>query len=197
MALIPHQLIKSSLSDAQKLLTQFVEHPSTVSTIVEMAKGIQSVFENRGRVLVCGNGGSLCDAMHFAEEWTGRFRKTREPMPVIALSDPSHLTCVANDFGFESVFARLVQAFGHSGDLLIAISTSGNSENVIQAAQAAKLQGLTVFGMLGQDGGNLRSYCDQYLIAPGVTSDRIQEIHMLVFHIMIEVIELQMFPQQV
>ena len=136
----------------------------------------------------------MCDAMHFAEEWTGRFRKDREPMPVIALGEPSHLTCVANDFGFESVFSRPIQALGHPGDLLITISTSGNSENVIQAAQIAKVKGMTVFGMLGKDGGKLKTKCDQYIIAPGSTSDRIQEIHMLVLHILIEVVEQKMFP---
>ena len=134
----------------------------------------------------------MCDAMHFAEECTGRFRKDRDPMPVIALGDPSHLTCVANDFGFESVFSRLIQALGHSDDVLIAISTSGNSANVIKAAQLARLQEITVFGMLGQDGGKLKYECEQYLIAPGKTSDRIQEIHMLVLHIMIQIIEEQM-----
>ena len=194
MALISQKLIKSSLLAAQQLLNQFIETPKTVDTIAQMAEVIQSVFERRGRVFVCGNGGSMCDAMHFAEEWTGRFRKDREPMPVIALGDPSHLTCVANDFGFEFVFSRFIQALGHSGDLLIAISTSGNSQNVIQAAQVAKLQNITVFGMLGKDGGKLKSECDQYLIAPGTTSDRIQEIHMLVLHVLIEAVEKQMFP---
>ena len=128
-----HRLIQSSLLEAQKILAQFIQNPQTVETMVEVALRIQSVFEKRGRVFVCGNGGSMCDAMHFAEEWTGRFRQDREPMPVIAVGDPSHLTCVANDFGFEEVFARPVSALGHPGDLLIAISTSGNSENVLRA----------------------------------------------------------------
>jgi len=188
------ELIQSSLSEANILLTRFIEHPDTIEKMTKMAAIIQSIFEKRGRVFVCGNGGSMCDAMHFAEEWTGRFRKDRDPMPVIALGESSHLTCVSNDFGFESVFSRLIQALGHDGDLLIAISTSGNSKNIIKAAQTAKLQRMTVFGMLGKDGGRLKSKCDQYLIAPGTTSDRIQEIHMLVFHVLIEVIEEQMFP---
>ena len=188
------KLIHSSLSDARRLLAQFIEHPDTINKITEMAEIIQSIFEVRGRVFVCGNGGSMCDAMHFAEEWTGRFRKDREPMPVIALGEPSHLTCVANDFGFESVFSRLIQALGHYGDLLIVISTSGNSENVIRAAQVARNQGVTVFGMLGKDGGKLKSECDYHLIAPGTTSDRIQEIHMLVLHVLIEAVEQKMFP---
>ncbi len=187
------KLIRSSLLEASILLTQFMEHPDTVKKMTEIAIIIQSIFEKRGRVFVCGNGGSMCDAMHFAEEWTGRFRKERAPMPVIALGDPSHLTCVANDFGFESVFSRPVQALGHAGDLLIAISTSGNSKNVIRAAEVAKLQHMTIFGMLGQDGGQLKSKCDQYLVVPGETSDRIQEIHMLVFHVLIEAIEERMF----
>ena len=194
MNLTSRQLIKSSLLDAQNLLTKFIESPNTIKTMAKMADVVQSVFEKRGRVFVCGNGGSMCDAMHFAEEWTGRFRKDRDPMPVIALSDPSHLTCVANDFGFESVFSRPIQALGHDGDLLITISTSGNSENVIQAAQVAKDKGMIVFGMLGKDGGKLKFNCDQYIIAPGETSDRMQEIHMLVFHILIEAVEQKMFP---
>ena len=195
MTSLPEMQIYSSLTEAKELLTQFIEHPDSIKKITDMANTIQSVFERKGRVFVCGNGGSMCDAMHFAEEWTGRFRKDREAMPVIALGgDPSHLTCVANDFGFESVFSRLVQALGHPGDLLITISTSGNSTNVIQAAQFAQTQGITVFGMLGKDGGKLKSECDQYLIAPGLTSDRIQEIHMLVFHVLIEVVEEKMFP---
>ncbi len=193
MNLLPEKIIRSSLLEARELLTLFIEHPDTIRKMIEVADIIQSIFEKRGRVFVCGNGGSMCDAMHFAEEWTGRFRKDRDPMPVIALGDPSHLTCVANDFGFESVFSRSVQALGHDGDLLITISTSGNSENVIRAAQVAKTQGMIVFGMLGQDGGKLKSTCDQYLIAPGKTSDRIQEIHMLVLHILIEAVEERMF----
>ena len=194
MTPISQELIQSSLSEAQLLLNQFIEDPNTMGTMISMAETMESIFEKRGRIFVCGNGGSMCDAMHFAEEWTGRFRKDRDPMPVIALGESSHLTCVSNDFGFESVFSRLIQALGHDGDLLIAISTSGNSKNIIKAAQTAKLQRMTVFGMLGKDGGRLKSKCDQYLIAPGTTSDRIQEIHMLVFHVLIEVIEEQMFP---
>ena len=187
------QLIKSSLSEAQELLALFIDAPTNINTISEIAEAIRDVFERRGRVFICGNGGSMCDAMHFAEEWTGRFRKNREPMPVIVLGDPSHLTCVANDFGFDSVFSRLVQALGHPRDILITISTSGNSENIIQAAKMAKNQEMAVLGLLGQDGGNLKYDCDQYLIAPGSTSDRIQEIHMLVLHIIVEIVEKQMF----
>ena len=189
-----HHLIKSSLKEIQNLLNLFIERPDTTETIAKMAENIRFVFEKRGRVFICGNGGSMCDAMHFAEEWTGRFRKDRIAMPVIALGDASHLTCVANDYGFEVVFSRLVEALGHSGDLLIVLSTSGNSENVIQAAKVAKRRGVAVFGMLGKDGGRLKFQCDKYLIVPGESSDRIQEIHMMVLHILIEAIEEQMFP---
>ena len=193
MTLASQELIQHSLFEAQRLLTVFMEAEDNLDKMAKIAKIIQSVFEKKGRVFVCGNGGSMCDAMHFAEEWTGRFRKDRLPMPVIALGDPSHLTCVANDFGFESVFSRPIQALGHSGDLLIVISTSGNSENLIRAAEMAKKNDLTVFGMLGQQGGILRSKCDHYLIAPGNTADRIQEIHMVILHILIEVVEQNMF----
>ena len=196
MTQLAHRLIQSSLLEAQNLLTQFIQNSQTVETMVEVAQRIQSLFEKRGRVFVCGNGGSMCDAMHFAEEWTGRFRQDRDPMPVIALGDPSHLTCVANDFGFEEVFSRPVLALGHPGDLLIAISTSGNSENVLRAVKAAKKRQMAVFGMLGKDGGKLKDQCDCYLLAPGATSDRIQEIHMMVFHILIEAVENQMFPTE-
>ncbi len=186
-------LLRRCYADIQEIVTSFCSDPETVEKTEQVARMLADIFQSGGKGMICGNGGSMCDAMHFAEEWTGRFRKDREPMPVIALGDPSHLTCVANDFGFESVFSRLIQALGHSGDLLIAISTSGNSENIIQAVNTAKLRCMTVCGMLGKDGGRLKSECDQYIIAPGKTSDRIQEIHMLVFHILIEAIEERMF----
>jgi D-sedoheptulose 7-phosphate isomerase len=137
----------------------------------------------------------MCDAMHFAEEWTGRFRKDREPLPAIALSDPAHLTCAANDFGFDEVFARSILAFGHPADLLIALSTSGNSTNVLRAVEAAKSRRMKVFGLLGKDGGKVKPHCDLCLVAPGNTSDRIQEIHMMVLHILIESVERLMFPE--
>ena len=186
--------IQSSLHDAQNVLNQFAQNPKHIEIMDEAVRLIAGVFERRGRIFACGNGGSMCDAMHFAEEWTGRFRGNREPLPAIALSDVAHLTCVANDFGFDEVFARPLLALGHPGDLLIAISTSGNSTNVLRAIEAAKSRGMKIFGLLGKDGGKIKPHCDLCLIAPGSTSDRIQEIHIMVLHILIESVERLMFP---
>ena len=187
--------IQSSLLDAQDTLNQFINNPDNINVIAETATLIRDVFEDQGRVFTCGNGGSLCDAVHFAEECTGKFRKNRDPLPAIALSDAGHITCTANDFGFVEIFARPLLALGQPGDLLIAISTSGNSENVARAAKAAKSREMQVFGLLGKDGGQLMQHCDSYLIAPGKTADRIQEIHIKVLHILIEQVERLMFPE--
>ena len=189
------QSIRDALLEAQNVLNRFIRNPENIATIAETAEMMREVFERQGRIFTCGNGGSLCDAIHFAEECTGRFRDDRRPLPAIALSDAGHITCTANDFGFTEVFARPLSALGHSGDLLVAISTSGNSENVVRAAEVAQSRGMRVFGLLGGDGGNLKQYCDVCLIAPGDTADRIQEIHIKVLHILIEHIERLMFPE--
>lgn len=139
--------------------------------------------------MACGNGGSLCDAAHFAEELTGRFRADRPALAALALTDPAHLTCVANDFGFEQVFSRLVEALGKQGDVLLALTTSGNSENLVRAAEAARRGGLRVLGFVGRGGGRLAPLCDVVVDAPGETSDRIQEVHMLTLHALIESVE--------
>lgn len=188
-------IIRASLDEAQSLLDQFITDPRTVKVMDQTTQMICAVFRERGRVFACGNGGSMCDAMHFAEEWTGRFRGDRQPLPAMALSDPAHLTCVANDFGFDEVFARSITAFGRPGDLLIAISTSGNSQNVIRAIEAAKSVEMKTFALLGKNGGKMKTMADFWLIAPGQTSDRIQEIHMTVLHILIEAAERMIFPE--
>ena len=187
--------IRDALLEAQDVLNQFIQNPENIAVIAETAAVMRDVFERQGRVFACGNGGSLCDAIHFAEECTGKFRGDRRPLPVIALSDAGHITCTANDFGFAEIFARPVLALGHPGDLLVALSTSGNSDNVVRAAEAAKSRGMQVFGLLGRDGGRLKHHCDIYLIAPGDTADRIQEIHIKVLHILIEQVERLMFPE--
>jgi D-sedoheptulose 7-phosphate isomerase len=148
-----------------------------------------------GKVLIAGNGGSNCDALHFAEEFTGRFRGNRRALPAIAISDSSHITCVGNDYGFDYVFSRGVEAYGKEGDLFIGISTSGNSPNIIKAVEAAKEMGMKTVALLGKDGGKLKGMCDYEFIIPGVTSDRIQEIHMMILHIIIEGVERIMFPE--
>ena len=187
--------ICDSLLEARDVLDRFIRNSENIATIAATAEIIQDVFEREGRVFTCGNGGSLCDAIHFAEECTGKFRNDRKPLPSIALGDAGHITCTANDFGFAEIFARPLLALGHPGDLLIVLSTSGNSENVVRAAVAAKSRGMKVFGLLGREGGCLKQHCDSYLIAPGDTADRIQEIHIKVLHILIEQVERLMFPK--
>lgn len=142
-----------------------------------------------GKVMICGNGGSLCDAVHFAEELTGRYRTDRPALPAIAIADAGHITCTANDYGFEQIFARGVEALGRPGDVLIVLSTSGNSENVVRAVAAAKAKGMTTAALLGKGGGRLAGHCDAQIVAPGATADRIQELHMLVLHIIVDRVE--------
>ena len=149
-----------------------------------------SALKNGGKIISCGNGGSMCDAMHFAEELSGRFRDDRAPLAAVSISDPSHISCVANDYGFDFVFSRYVEALGNSGDVLLAISTSGNSVNVIKAAEACKAKKIKVIGLTGKDGGKLSSLCDVEIRAPFSNyADRAQEIHIKVIHALIQYIE--------
>ncbi len=184
----------ASFEEAQAVLKRCCEDSSFIDTTYRVSEQIARCFQENHKVLICGNGGSACDAMHFAEEFTGRYRKNRRALPVISLTDPSHITCVGNDFGFDQIFARGVQAYGQEGDLLIAISTSGNSANVIEAVQSAKAQGLSTLAFLGKDGGRLKGRCDDEFVVPAQTSDRIQEIHMMILHIIIEGVERILFP---
>jgi D-sedoheptulose 7-phosphate isomerase len=147
-------------------------------------------FSQEGKVLSCGNGGSLCDAMHFAEELTGRFRDDRPPIGAIAIADASHLSCVSNDYGYEHVFSRYVNAVGRSGDVLLAISTSGNSKNVIKAIEAARKKNMKIIGLTGKDGGRMAELCDVEIRAPhSKYADRAQEIHIKVIHSLIDFVE--------
>jgi len=187
--------ILASLKENQKALSELVKAEHTHKSILRIAKEIAQCFENEGKLLICGNGGSAADSIHFAEELVGRFRKDRVALPALALTDPAFLTCVANDYGFEHVFSRGVEAFGKSGDILIGISTSGNSDNVVLAAGKARELNMKVFGLLGRDGGELKKFCDQSLIVPANKTDRIQEIHGLMIHIIIEMVERIMFPE--
>ena len=184
--------MQAALADAARALDEFARDPATIAAMETMVEAIVAAFKRRGRVLACGNGGSMCDAMHFAEEFSGRFDKDREPYPAIALSDPAHLTCVANDYGFDQVFSRQVDALGHEGDVLLILSTSGNSPNIVRAAETAKARGMVVAGCLGKGGGRVEPHCDIVLHAPGDRSDRIQELHMLALHAVIETVEREM-----
>ena len=187
--------IRSSLVEAQTILNKFIEDEKNVKNIERAIQVFVDSFKNNGRVFSCGNGGSMCDSLHFAEELTGRYRKNRAPLPATGISEAGHMTCVANDFGFDFVFSRFVEAWGQKGDSLLAISTSGNSTNVIKAVEVAKARGMKVVGLLGKDGGKLKSMVDVALVIDCPITDRIQEIHIKCIHIFIEGIERQLFPE--
>ena len=173
---------------------KFLMQPQSIAFIDAVAEKITACFHAGGKVLIAGNGGSLCDAMHFAEELTGQFRFPREPLPAFALCDPGHLTCVSNDMGFEFVFSRSVQALGKTGDLFIALTTSGNSPNVLSALQIAKDKGLGTVAFLGKTGGKVKGIADLEWVVSGFPySDRIQEAHMAAIHIIIEAVEARLF----
>jgi D-sedoheptulose 7-phosphate isomerase len=169
------------------------EHERAEHTIERLGGRLAACLRQGGKILACGNGGSMCDAMHFAEELSGRFRLHRRALAAQAISDPAHLTCVANDFGFEQVFARGVEAWSRPGDAVVLFSTSGKSRNLILAAEAARARQVDVIGLLGRDGGPLRSLCDFALVVPGNAADRIQEVHIKVAHLVIEEVERQLF----
>ncbi|MFL5783423.1 MAG: D-sedoheptulose 7-phosphate isomerase [Bacteriovoracaceae bacterium] len=187
--------ILSSLQEAQKTLNTFVEDKKNVEKIEQAINTFVTSFKNGGAVFSCGNGGSMCDSLHFAEELTGRYRKDRAPLPATGISEAGHITCIANDFGFEHIFSRFVEAWGKKGDTLLAISTSGNSANVIKAVEVAKAKGMKVVGLLGKDGGKLKSMVDVALVIDCPITDRIQEVHIKCIHIFIEGIERQLFPE--
>lgn len=187
--------IKEAFFDSQKLLSSFFENQKNIEQIQKSINLMTQTLKNGGRILSCGNGGSSCDSMHFAEELTGRYRKDRKPLSAMSLTDPAHMTCVANDFGYEFVFSRLVEAWGRTGDVLLAISTSGNSKNVIEAIESAKKSNIKTIGLLGKDGGSIKNLVDVPIIVDHKVTDRIQEIHIKIIHIFIEGIERQIFPE--
>ncbi len=184
-----------SLQEAQQNLETFIKSSEHLSKLESISAEILKVYRNRGNVFTCGNGGSHCDAMHFAEELTGRYRKDRIPLGALALGDPSHVTCVGNDYGFDQIFARQLQGLARPNDLLLIFSTSGNSKNLIAAIESAKKIPIKTVAILGRTGGLVKELSDTCLIVPGNTSDRIQELHIKIIHILIEIIERELFPQ--
>lgn len=181
--------------DAQKTIDQFRNDPNQIEKCMKFSQILIETFKKGGNVFSCGNGGSHCDAMHFAEEMTGRYRKDRRPLGALALGDPSHVTCVSNDYGFKFIFSRQVEGLGRHGDALIGISTSGNSENVILAIEAAKKKGMKTIALLGKDGGKIKDLVDLAIIVPAQTADRIQEMHIKLIHTVIETVEREIFPE--
>ena len=188
--------IRSTLESARAALDALLADQSALLKIGDASQLMIRALEGGGRILACGNGGSMCDAMHFAEELTGRYRKNRPGLSAIAISDPSHLSCVANDFGYDQVFARYVESHGRKGDALLAISTSGRSPTVINAAQAARALGMGVIALTGRPGSELEGLADVCVCCPGGPfADRAQELHIKVIHILIESIERRFYPE--
>lgn len=182
--------ISAHFEEAASVLERFRTDRNNIGSVLQAGEVLVAALQAGGKLISCGNGGSMCDAMHFAEELTGKFRNDRNPIAAICISDPSHLTCVGNDHGFEQVFARFVQAHGKPGDALLAISTSGNSPNVLRAAEIAKRQGMAVVGLTGKDGGKLAPLCDVEVRVPHHGyADRVQEVHIKVVHALIDHIE--------
>jgi D-sedoheptulose 7-phosphate isomerase len=184
-----------NFKSAQSVLEDIIGSEEVLSSCEQFSQILVKCYEDGGKAMSCGNGGSHCDAMHFAEELTGQFYKPRKPLGAIALGDASHVTCTSNDFGFEHIFSRQVEALGRSGDVLVALSTSGNSKNVIKAVEKAKVMGIKTVGLLGKDGGVLKSMVDVAIVVPAKTSDRVQEVHIKIIHTVIETLERQLFPE--
>lgn len=182
--------ILKNLEEAKNILDIFLSDERNILAIEKAGAITGAALKSGNKIISCGNGGSMSDAMHFAEEMTGRFRDDRKPFPAIAISDPSYITCTANDYGFEYIFSRFVEAHGKRGDILLAISTSGNSKNILQATQVAKASGMLVIALTGKDGGKLASLCDVEIRAPySQYADRAQEIHIKVIHSLISYVE--------
>jgi D-sedoheptulose 7-phosphate isomerase len=180
---------------AKQVIDDFVSYEKEHHYVEKSISLLVHTFKKGGRVYSCGNGGSMCDAIHFAEELSGRYRDDRPALPALAISDPGHISCVGNDYGYDSIFSRFLEGHGQNGDTLLAISTSGNSANVLKAIEVAKQKKMTVIGLLGKDGGKIATHCDIPIIVPANETERIQEIHIKIIHCFIEGIERQLYPQ--
>ena len=188
--------IQAALTSAEAALANLRKDTQTLAAVQAAAERFVNVFESGGRIFSCGNGGSMCDAIHFAEELSGRYRKDRRGLPAAAISDPGHISCVANDFGYDEIFSRYVQSHARKGDALLAISTSGQSPNVCKAAKVARDQAVTVVALTGKGNSTLGKLADIEICTPGGEfADRSQELHIKVIHILIELIERSLFPQ--
>jgi len=186
------EVITTEFKQAAQVLEKFMGNEHNLLLIEQASKVISDSINNGGKVISCGNGGSHCDAMHFAEELTGRYRENRRAIPALCISDPSHISCVSNDFGYEFIFSRYIEALGNKGDVLLGLSTSGNSMNIIRAAEAAKEKGMKVIILSGKDGGKLAPLADvEIRVSHHGYADRIQEVHIKIIHILMLLIEKQ------
>lgn len=182
--------IKENLEEAERILKAFMSDEEKLRKIAEAGDEMAKSLKRGNKIISCGNGGSMCDAMHFAEELSGRYREDRKALAAISISDPSHMSCVGNDYGFRYVFSRYIEAIGNEGDVLLAISTSGNSPNILEAIDAAKKRGMYVVGLTGKSGGEMENKCDLEIRAPYSNyADRAQEIHIKIIHSLIQMIE--------
>ncbi len=188
-------IIQQNLVEAQKVLSDFLANPIQIQRIESAANCMVEALKSGNKILSCGNGGSHCDAMHFAEELSGRYRENRPALAAMAISDPSHITCVGNDFGFNYIYSRFIEGLGREGDVLLGISTSGNSENIVEAVKEAQAKGMKVILLTGKDGGKLARFSNviEIRVQHDGFADRIQEVHIKVIHILIQLIELQLF----
>jgi D-sedoheptulose 7-phosphate isomerase len=190
------RVVAAALSESADALQRLRADPAALAAVARAAALIVDAFGHGGRVFSCGNGGSMCDAMHLAEELSGRFRGDRKGLPATAISDPGHLSCVANDFGYDAVFARYLESHARAGDVLVAISTSGTSRNVLAASKAAHEIGMQVIALTGRGESALAAVADCTISTPaGRYADRVQELHIKVIHILIELIERDLFPE--
>ncbi len=189
------EIWKNSLQEAQKTIEGFLSNPENLKKCEQFSKILIECFRSNHNLFTCGNGGSHCDAMHFAEEFTGKYRKDRRPLGALALGDASHTTCVGNDYGFEQIFVRQLMGLAKKGDVLVGLSTSGNSKNVILAMQEAKKVGVKTIALLGRDGGELKNIADLSIVVSAQSSDRIQEVHIKLIHTVIETVERELFPE--
>ncbi len=188
--------IESALAEAAAAIARLQHDQTTLTAIEQAGQALADALAQGGHVYSCGNGGSMCDAMHFAEELSGRFRTNRRPLGASAISDPSYLTCVANDFGYEYIFSRFIEGHGRQGDVLLAISTSGTSQNIVRAAQVARDRGMTVIALTGKPESTLSSIAHYDICTPaGRYADRVQELHIKVIHILVELVERELFPE--
>ena len=189
-------VVLTNLKQSQLALEQLLASPETLANIAAAAEVIGKSFEGGGRVFSCGNGGSMCDAMHFAEELSGRYRNDRRALPAVSISDPSHISCVGNDYGYDFIFSRYLEAHARGGDVLLGISTSGKSANVIKAAEYAKANGVQVITLTGKADSVLGRLADVDVVTLGTSgyADRVQELHIKVIHSLIELVERRFFP---